>query len=502
MRRLELDVAVYPKRRAIVATALLHLNLGEHHLARTVLHLTQALKVKSVVADGEKVPFEHRDGLLHLLWPKPRRGLVRVAVTYRGSPPVAQRPPWQGGFVWAKDRKGRPWVSLACQIKGASMWLPVSGDFSDKIDTLELRVNVPKPLFCAANGRLVAVKDEDDGRKTYIWRHQYPIIPHNISINLADYRVEQRGFAALPDVPVILYTLMQRPAAMPDEAVYTRQRNLLFAELEKYVGFLSARYGPYPWQGEKLAVVHTPFLGMEHQTINAYGNGFQFDNGFDEILFHELGHEWFGNRVTAATPRDLWLQEGITTYITGLYLAEQFGPARAASFYEMQRAQVSGEVPLFPATMPTINEAFHNDIYTKAALVLRTLARIIGEPKLDAILYRWVNEPTLQQPGAASTAAFRALVAEETGLELGWFFDHYLRHAALPRLDVTREGSTVTLRWHHPDFNLPVPVQLPDEAGTRVLVPVNRGVGVLQRVPAGEMVVDPDQWLLRHEDDK
>lgn len=500
MRHLALSVEIFPEQRAISAVAQLHLNLGTEHRRQTVLQLSNALTVNEVRVDGAKLPFVHEKDRLHLRWPQPRRGLVEVVIRYRGNPPVAKRPPWQGGFVWAETPDRQPWISLACQIEGAGLWLPVSGDFADKIETLELRVTAPKPLFCAANGRLVAVNEEDGGRRTFVWQHNYPIIPHNISLNLADYRVEQRSFPVEPELPVIFYSLKHEPGRGGDGRRYERKRADFFGELEKYLGFMSRRYGPYPWAKEKLAVVHTPYLGMEHQTINAYGNGFRLTDGYDAILFHELAHEWFGNRVTAATPRDLWLQEGITTYITGLYLAEQQGPGAALAFYREQRQMVVASGALYPDQEPSIEAAFHNDIYTKAALLLRTLAMVVGEPKLDRILYRWVNEPTTQRPGGGTSAAFIALTHAESGLELGWFFDAYLRRAALPRLRLRSLKDGLELHWDSTDFVLPIPVRVGGEEGRAILVPMEQGRGFVPGAKLDEVTIDPEGWVLRDEE--
>ncbi len=499
MRHLALSVEIFPEQRALSAVAHLHLNLGTEHQPRTTLHLSKALTVKGVTVDGRSLSFVHQNDRLQLRWPKPRRGLVEVVIQYQGKPPAAKRPPWQGGFVWARTPDGKPWISLACQIEGAGLWLPVSGVFSDKIDSLELRVTAPKPLFCAANGRLVAVNEVADERRTFVWQHSYPIIPHNISLNFADYRIEQRSFSVDPELPVIFYSLKREPGRDGDYRRYERKRADFFKELEKYLGFMSRRYGPYPWAKEKLAVVHTPFLGMEHQTINAYGNGFRLTDGYDAILFHELAHEWFGNRVTAATSRDLWLQEGITTYVTGLYLGEQQGPGAALDFYREQRRLVVATQALYPDQEPTTAAAFHNDIYTKAALILRTLAMVVGEPTLDRILYRWVNEPATQRPGGGTSAAFIALTHAESGFELGWFFDTYLRRAALPRLRTRALNDGVELHWDSADFVLPVPVRVGGEDGRIFLVPMEQGRGFVPGVKPADLTIDPESWLLKHD---
>jgi len=258
-----------------------------------------------------------------------------------------------------------------------------------------------------------------------------------------------------------------------------------------------------------MGVVETPHLGMEHQTINAYGNGYKKDiNGYDWLMNHEFSHEWFGNQVTNRDWDDMWLHEGFAMYMQPLYL----GWLRDRVHYdaEMLRqrglvanrfAMVSGRPrPHGDPAAEAIDPG--TDIYYKGAWILHTLRNQIG----DAAFRRTMRElvygrddpkPGNFKPRYATTRDYVEIVNRVTGKDWSWFFDAYLHHAAIPELLAERDGNTLRVHWQTRDgkpFPLPVDVRVGDRV---VHLPMAGGRGETPIASGESYTLDPDGKVLR-----
>lgn len=431
---------------------------------------------------------------------------VRVRVEYGGRPRVAPMAPWDGGFVWARTPSGHPWIATAVQGEGPDVWWPAKDHVSDKPDSLSIRITVPDPLVVATNGRLRGVDANADGTSTYHWFVSTPISAYNVALNIAPYRVletEHRSVAG-DAFPVVFFALPE------DEA---RARAFL-PEILEHLAFYEELLGPYPFRADKYGVAQTPHLGMEHQTIIAYGARFDpgamtggVDWGFDALHHHELAHEWWGNMVTNPDWNDMWLHEGFGTYMQSLYAERLGGPDRYRAHLAAERRLIANAASVAPRESRTAGEIYFgsgSDIYSKGAWILHTLRWTIGDDAFFTALRRFAYpDPALEATtdGSAvrfaTTDDFLRLTEEVSGEELGWFFESYLRTAALPRLVAERTGTRVRLRWEAPGgqpFPMPVEVTVGTER-RRVEVPA---AGAEIEVPAGTgVIVDPDARVLR-----
>jgi aminopeptidase N len=251
-------------------------------------------------------------------------------------------------------------------------------------------------------------------------------------------------------------------------------------------------------------------MGMEHQTINAYGNNYaQAPEGFDWLFQHELSHEWFGNQMTAADWDDFWLHEGFGQYMQPLYGRWREGEARYAAMMAQQRLRIFNKAPLVSGTSRTSEEVYEDskggpggDIYFKGAWVLHTLRNLIGDKAFFDATRRLVYgrpdpRPGNFEPRFATTPEFEKLAAEAAGRDLGWFFNIYLHEAALPELVQTREGDRLQLRWKTPNdrpFPMPVEVQVDDRV---VTVSMAGNQGSLTVPAQAHVVIDPMARILR-----
>ncbi len=282
----------------------------------------------------------------------------------------------------------------------------------------------------------------------------------------------------------------------------------VFPQFLDHLRWYERTLGPYPWRDDKYGVAHTPHLGMEHQSIIAYGSDFGGGpDGFDWLHHHEFGHEWWGNVQTASDWRDYWLHEGTCTYMQSLYAEELHGMDGYFANIARNRRSIANRLPVAPRAYTTTDEQYNGDVYSKGALVLHTLRGLIGKEKLMQLLRRMVYPtPAMEtarrgaQTHFASTEDVVTLASEIAGRDLSWFFEVYLRQPALPRLVREQTGTELRLHWEVPG-GLPFPMPLDvviDGQTRRVEMPDGQATVCLPR--AGSTVqIDPQGWVLRAE---
>jgi aminopeptidase N len=272
--------------------------------------------------------------------------------------------------------------------------------------------------------------------------------------------------------------------------------------------FFESKFGPYPFGDEKMGVVETPHLGMEHQTINAYGNEYKKSpHGYDWLLHHEFAHEWFGNQMTNQNWDDFWLHEGFASYMQPLYLQYLRGERDYQVGMHEQRLRIVNKFPMVTGHSMSEKEVANgpgNDVYFKGSHILHTLRGQIGDEAffkaVRLLIYgRDDPKPGNFSPRYSSTKEFIQIVNQVTKKDWSWFFKGYLMHAALPELISKRNGNVLQLEWKLPDasmFPLPVEVSVNNKI---VRVAMDKGRGQIQLPAHASFTIDPAAKLLRHE---
>jgi len=499
----ELHFTIDPAAQSIDASATLSFT-AKSATDVLLLDLDRNLPIGGIALDDQPLAatrWSNPDGRLRIALPAPLAsgGKVRVTIRYGGKPHVAKKAPWDGGFVWSHTADGQPWIASAVEGEGCDLFWPCIDHPQGEPDLVDTYVTVPKTLAAPGNGVLIGITEEGD-RHTYHWRAKHPDT-YAIAINVGPFDVLKADYASRygNTIPLEFWYLRGQEA----------QAKELFAGFPRMLDFFEQEIGPYPFGDEKMGVVETPYLGMEHQTLNAYGNDYKQDGyGFDRLLQHEFAHEWFGNQMTNADWDDMWLHEGFGTYMQPLYSQYLNGDADYFSWVHGLRLMLSNARPIVSGSSKTEEQVYDEktgpgqDIYNKGALMLHTLRQLIGDKDFFESTRRLVYgrpdpKPGNFSPRYATSDEYVAIVDKVTGRDLHWFFDVYLHDAALPRLDVHHDGDTLTLHWvteHGKPFPMPVEVQVGEAVHT---VPMTQGEGRLQ-VPAGSLlIVDPHSKLLR-----
>jgi aminopeptidase N len=399
-------------------------------------------------------------------------------------------------MVWSKTASGVPWIAVALQGEGADLLFPCKDHPSDRPAQAWMRVTVPDPLVAVGPGKLESVKQNPDKTSTYNWHMSMPIANYSIVFNAAPYKLVEASAKSVTgqDVPIQFYVLPEDAAKAPQ----------LIGEVKKYLAFMEKYCGPYPFRTEKLGIVETPHLGMEHSTAIAYGNKFRFNSdGADWLMLHEFGHEWWANLVTASDWKDFWIHEGFQTYMDTLYQEETNGRAAYLAAMKGKVRGTQNKIAVAPLTATASDQIYGGDIYDKGALVLHALRFLIGDKAFFASI-RHMAYPSKESEGwtdgraerLVTTNDFINIVNKETGKDFRWFFDVYVRQPKLPQLEATVTGKTLNLKWIVPDgliFPMPVDV-LVDGVSKRI--PMTGGTGSVS-FTGNPPVVDPDGWVLK-----
>ena len=501
----DLRFEVLPETETLNATAILSFT-AKAPLDRLVIDLDRNLGPSAVAIDGVPLPasaFADPEGRLTITLPArvATGGHVTATITYGGTPHVAVKAPWDDGMVWSKTPDGRTWFATTSEGDGCDIFWPCLDFPTGEPGVVNLHITVPKGLKAPSNGVLLGIDTLPDGRTTWNWRVKHPNT-YAIALNVAPYEVITGSYRSRygNTIPMFYWYL-------PGEETKAKA---LFAEFAPTLDFYEANVGPYPWGDEKVGVVETPHLGMEHQTINAYGNEYKkAPEGFDWLFQHEFGHEWFGNQLTAADWDDYWLHEGYEEYMQPLYGRWREGEARYATMLDEQRNKILNLRPIVSGHSRTEEDVYDldrggpgQDIYYKGAWMLHTLRNLVGDRAFRDItrleVYgRLDPRPGNFHPRYGTTTEYERNVRRVTGKDYGWFFDVYLRQAALPELIETRRGNRLDLRWQVPGgFPFPMPLDVQVD-GRLVRLAMTGGTGSLVVPRGAHVVTDPFSRILK-----
>ena len=476
-------------------------------IARLPIDLDRNLPVTAIAIDGVALPpsaWSNPEGRLTIVLPRSllAGGKVTARIVYGGVPHVAVNAPWDDGMVWSKTPDGRAWFATTAQGYGCDLFWPCLDFPTGEPALVDLHITVPAGLKAPSNGVLIGVDPLPDGRTRWNWRVKHPNT-YGIALNVGPYE-ELRGDyrSRYGNVIPMFYWYLPGERAKAEK---------LFAEFAPTLDFYESVVGPYPFGDEKVGVVETPYKGMEHQTINGYGNGYaKAPEGFDWLFQHEFGHEWFGNQLTAANWDDYWLHEGYEEYMQPLYGRWREGEARYATMMDDQRNKIRNQHPIVSGQVRTEEQVYEvaqggpsQDIYYKGAWMLHTLRWLIGDHAWGevtrlAVYGRIDPKPGNFTPRHGSTTEYEGFVRRVTGKDYGWFFDVYLRQAALPELVQERTGpDTLKLRWKTTATRpFPMPIEI-EVDGKLQRVDMTDGSGAFSARLGQHVVIDPFARVLK-----
>ena len=371
------------------------------------LDLGEPLEVAEVTLDGEPVDFEHDGKDLVVLATVEADARYVLGVDYAGTPEPVPAPTMRGDFSetgFTITDTGETWTMQ--EPFGAYTWYAVNDQPADKA-LYDFELTVPSPWVGVANGELTS-RSEDEALTTTTWHLAEPAASYLTTVAFGDFEMTED--VSPSGVPITYWV-------QPDAAPFV-MRGLRTTPAA--IAWLEERLGPYPFDTFGTVVVESD-SGMETQTMVTLG-----DNDYTTspaVVLHELAHQWYGDTVTPADWRDVWMNEGMAMYLQGMWQAEQDGIRvgalmdQWARFEDEQRAEAGPPAAYDPQSFGSGN------IYYGPALMWHELRRRIGNQEFLRIMRAWPEERTNT---STDREDYLPWLEEQTGEELSSFFDAWL----------------------------------------------------------------------------
>jgi aminopeptidase N len=448
----DLDIRLNPSQKTIEGQNTITFKVTQP-TSRIQLDLFENLKIKWIKLNNPNAPdLNHVREYNAIFVDLPRElkagETQSVVVGYGGKPQEAFRAPWDGGFVWKQDPAGKPWVGVACEGTGASLWWPCKDHLSDEPDSMRISVEVPQGLSAVCNGNLRKASDLEGGWTRFEWGVSYPINNYNVTVNVADYAHFHDTYTNASGTHDLDYYVLRH-----NEEKAKKQ----FQQVKPMLEIYERAFGEYPFWKDGYALVETHYLGMEHQGAIAYGNHYLsgydgFDPlglGFDYIIIHETGHEWWGNSVSCKDHAELWIHESFCTYSEAIYVEAIWGKEMATKYLMNQRGQILNASPVVGPLDVNFDGWMGSDMYYKGAWMLHTLRNQVNDDQLWWATIRSFAEDFRFKN--TDTKEVMAYFNKKLGKDFGWLFDQYLFVASAPVLEykVKAKGGSCQLscRW-------------------------------------------------------
>ena len=417
--------------------------------------LAKNMVLDEVNYKGRSLTYTREEDAVFVTFPAVQAGRqFQFRVTYHGEPAQAKKPPWDGGFVWEKDKAGRDFVGVACEGDGASLWWPCKDHPTEEPDSMAINITVPSNIMCVANGRL-REKVETDVKTSYKWFVTKPINNYNVSVNIANYAVIADTIHSVTGIQPVTYYVLDYNETVARE--HFKEARAMMRSLEKF-------FGPFPWWEDGYKLVETPYLGMEHQTAVAYGNDFKtYERGIrtiygymDYIILHETAHEWWGNNITACDGADVWLHEGFAVYSEVLYVEDQLGyPMSIHYLLELRRGIQNRRAIVGPR-----GEYYwgFEDAYNKGAWILHTLRSVLDDDTMFFGILKGFQQEFASQ--IVCTEDLVEYINNATVKDFTPFFDQYIFDRRPPTLEYSLTKDKLLYRYTGilPEFSMPVNV--------------------------------------------
>ncbi|MFY8066853.1 MAG: M1 family aminopeptidase [Flavobacterium sp.] len=388
------------------------------------------LTVSSVTMNSTSLTFSQSNYELNINLPSTvtTGNSATVVITYAGSPPQAE-----GAFT-RSTHSGTPVIFTLSEPFGARDWWPCKQDLNDKIESFDMYITCPNTYIGVSNG-LLQSSVTSGGFTTRHFKHNYPIPAYLISLNVTNYTTYniQAGLGTVesPFFPINNYLYPESNTASNRSSI---------DNTVPIMNVFEQKFGPYPYRNEQYGHVQFGWGGgMEHTTMSSMGAW-----NSRSLIAHELGHQWFGNKVTCGTWKDIWLNEGLTEYSAGIVVEELDGDAAFVAWKSGKinniTSQTSGAVYLTDDEATDVNRIFSSRLsYNKGSMVTHMLRWVMGDAIFFQALQNYLNAPNLAF-GYAVTTDLKSQLETVHGSSLTEFFNDWIYGQGYPTYTVNAQN--------------------------------------------------------------
>lgn len=418
-----------------------------------------------------------------------------VVIDYAGEPATGEE-----AFT-INEHSGIPVLYTLSQPYGAQDWWPCKQDLNDKIDSIDVFITAPSEYVSVTNGIEVGQVTNLNATKTTHFQHNHPIPAYLIAIAVTNYSVfTQQAGTAPNQFPIVNYVYPENLGSAQNSLALTLPIMDLFEELFEVYPYADEKYGhaQFGWGG-----------GMEHTTVSFMGN---FDRG---LIAHELGHQWFGNKVTCGTWKDIWLNEGFATWMSALVIENFDSPAtylnHKTGMINWITSAPNGAVYLTESETNNVGRIFSSRLsYNKGAMVLNMLRFKIGDAAFFQGLKNYLADPNLAFAYAV-TSDLQSHLEAVYGQSLSEFFNDWIYNQGYPSYAITAQNLgagqvkfVINQSQSHSSvnfFEMPVPVRVFGSGGQQMDFVLNNTVDnqtFIESVPfiVTNVAFDPNKQLI------
>lgn len=467
------------------------------------LDLDDAFTVDSISAPASSFDFSNDQLTVYFSNTYDQGDAISFTVHYSGAPVLA------GGYKGLRYEThdgDEPIIASLSTPYLAHTWWPCKDGTSDKADSTYIDITIADttinsfPVIVVSNGLLDAVETAGS-KKTFKWKHLYPAVPYYLMVAISNYNHFQQTFNGPGyDFPIDYYVF--------DSHMASAQNGV--AQLPEVMDFFTEHFGPYPFLSEKYAMTQLGYYGgIENQTNSIVNN---MSLGWFYVSVHELAHQWFADMITCETWHHGWLNEGFASYSEALYSEHANGFGAYQNYMTEYEFYNEGTLYLEDVSNP-FSGVFKTIIYHKGAYVLHMLRGILGDAAFFDALHSYATHPDFKYKHA-TTEDFQSVFENESGLDLGYFFEQWIYDERYPKysynynygpssgnLDLTIVQTQANLGWREV-FTMPVPVKVGFTDGSDSLVTVfNDAQTQYYSFSFGKEVnsveLDPEKWILR-----
>jgi aminopeptidase N len=463
-----------------------------------VFDLVSSLTVDSVIYHNSKITFRQTtDNDLIIKWPATINAnrTDSVSIFYQGVPVT-----YGLGNFFQGSYLGNYAIFTLSEPYGAAGWWPCKNGLNDKADSLDISITVPDTYMPSSNGLLVN-QVTGSGSTTGFFKHRYPIATYLVAVAVTNYVLTKDSvLLGNRQMPVLMY-------APPIVVDYFKPAT---AVAKKCLVKFSELFGPYPFEKEQYAQTAWAIGGgMEHQT-----NSFISDI-WPNLVAHELGHQWFGDKVTCGSWQDLWLNEGFASFAENLYYELFESPA---TFYTGVNNLIKNvtSVPngaLFVADTTNYSTLFSKRLtYNKGCLVVRMLRWKLGDSTFFSGLRTYTEDPAVKF-GYARTADLKRAMEKISNKNLSTFFNKWVYGEGYPSYKLTWSQNAnlwakiklaqTTSHTSVSFFDMPVAVQFKNATRDTTVILDHQYSGQEFSVNIGfkadTVLIDPKLWLISKE---
>lgn len=464
-----LSMEVNPKKKTITGTSSICALVEEKAMDTLQIDLDNRLEIKSIKYKGQKLEYILGKRTHKVIGPFSELKIGEhfdLEIIYGGKPQIAHRAPWDGGLVFQKDKNGNPWIAVACQGDGASVWWPCKDDPSDEPDNgADLFYTTSNKLTAVGNGRLIETKKLSKKKTEWHWKVESPINLYDITFYVGDY------VSWSDDLKCAAGNLTMSYYVLRDNLEKAKKQ---FNAAELMMLCFEDWFGPYPFYKDGYKLVDAPYLGMEHQSAIAYGNDYKMGylgmdrsmSGvgmlFDYIIIHESGHEWFGNNISINDVAYTWIHEGFTTYSETLFAECLVGKEKAFKYQQGEWNNIANDSPM--EGIPGNCDGGSGDHYDKGAAMIHMIRMVMNDDEKFKGMLQAMNSEFYHQ--TIDGKQMENFINNFSMKDFSKVFDQYLRTNQVPILELQKaENGILKYRWSNciAGFDMPLTIFLQNE---------------------------------------